>query len=483
MKQIWKNLSATYKILITMLLFVMLIQLTTLLYIWKVESKVLLEKERQNLIYQLNINAKLLLNHMHSLHKELEFLATLEVMDDIVVHDIDKRITTLLQKKSKDLKEGIILVAKDNNQTLIASSQPSYYTLKDFFIFSVPVYASFDSKKRLGSLQLLYPLKNFKTLKIDNPHQMLWIENENVKHNLEKEKKIVVSQKLEGYLKGKNLFLAYEKAYALQSLQEIEKILLFAFLLSLCSLLFVVWLLSKKQMKLLEHTQEILELKRTFLSTMSHELRTPLGSILTLTQQLMINPTINDDDIESLRGIERASSHLLSMINNLLQLSKLESNVMLVKKEKVEVKALIEEMLELVEPLIDEKNLLLNKRFEVNKLEIITDLNLFRQVVMNLFSNAIKFTEKGNITIRLHREENNYVLTVIDTGIGIEKEKQLSLFSEFYQAHNESHNIKHSTGLGLALSQKVAKLINGKIEIESRGKEQGVKATFRFTSL
>ncbi|RUM74939.1 MAG: hypothetical protein DSZ11_03170 [Sulfurovum sp.] len=137
----------------------------------------------------------------------------------------------------------------------------------------------------------------------------------------------------------------------------------------------------------------------------------------------------------------------------------------------------------MVEPLIDEKNLILQTVFEVNKLEIVTDLNLFRQVVMNLFSNAIKFTEKGSITVKLHRNEKSYILTVVDTGIGIGKEKQVALFSEFYQAHNESHNIKHSTGLGLALSQKVAKLIKGEIEIESKGKQQGVKASFRFISL
>jgi len=319
MKNAWKNLSQTYKILLTMLLFVMLIQLTTLLYIWKVESKVLLEQERQNLVYQLNINAKLLVSHMENLQKELEFLATLEVMDDMVVHDVDKRIAVLLKKKSNDLEEGIVLLAEDNNKTI--SSSQSDYVLEDFLKFSVPLCASFNPKKKLGSLQLLYPLKNFKKLKTDNPHQILLLEDEGYDVPLlNQEKNIVVSQKLQGHLKNKILFLAYEKAYALQTLQEIEKILLLAFLLSLCSLLFVVWRLSKKQMKLLEHTQEILELKRTFLSTMSHELRTPLGSILTLTQQLMVSPTINDDEVESLKGIEHASEHLLGMINNLLQL-------------------------------------------------------------------------------------------------------------------------------------------------------------------
>jgi len=480
MKNGWKNLSQTYKILITMLLFVMLIQLSTLLYIWKVESKVLLEQERQNLVYQLNINAKLLVSHMESLQKELEFLATLEVMDDMVVHDVDKRIAVLLKKKSNDLEEGIVLVAQ-NNKKIVTSSQSTYES-KDFLEFSVPVYASFNPQKRLGSLQLLYPLKNFKTLKTDNPHQRLWIGLEGYEyHLLEVEKNIVVSQKLKGQLKGNMLFLAYEKAYALQTLKEIEKILFFAFLLSLCSLLFVVWLLSKKQINILEHTQEVLALKRTFLSTMSHELRTPLGSILNLTQHLMVSPKIGDEEVEMLRRVENSSEHLLEMINNLLQLSKLESNMMVVKKKRVNVVLLIEEMLEIVEPLIDAKDLILIKNISIEKKSLQTDIHLFKQVVLNLLSNAIKFTEKGSINISLSKMDDNFILKIKDTGIGIEKEQQYSLFSEFYQAH--SKEIKHSSGLGLALSQKVAKIINAEIKIESQGLNHGVEAILYFKSL
>jgi len=480
MKYAWKNLSQTYKILITMLLFVMLIQLSTLLYIWKVESKVLLEQERQNLIYQLNINAKLLVSHMESLQKELEFLATLEVMDDMVVHDVDKRIAVLLKKKSNDLEEGIVLVSQ-NNKKIVSSSQ-STYELKDFLEFSVPVYASFNPQKRLGLLQLLYPLKNFKKLKTDNPHQRLWIGLEGYEyHLLEVEKNIVVSQKLKGQLKGNMLFLAYEKAYALQTLKEIEKILFFVFLLSLCSLLFVVWLLSKKQINILEHTQEVLALKRTFLSTMSHELRTPLGSILNLTQHLMVSPKIGDEEVEMLRRVENSSEHLLEMINNLLQLSKLESNMMVVKKKTVNVVLLIEEMLEIVEPLIDAKDLILIKNISIEKKSLQTDIHLFKQVVLNLLSNAIKFTEKGSINISLSKMDDNFILKIKDTGIGIEKEQQYSLFSEFYQAH--SKEIKHSSGLGLALSQKVAKIINAEIKIESQGLNHGVEAILYFKSL
>jgi len=166
----------------------------------------------------------------------------------------------------------------------------------------------------------------------------------------------------------------------------------------------------------------------------------------------------------------------------LLQLSKLESNTMQINKEFVDIRVLLEEIIEIVEPLIDEKNLILKKEFFSSRKIIITDVNIFRQVLINLLSNAIKFTNEGKISITLQEGKNFIELSVIDSGIGIDKEKQTLLFSEFYQAHMGENDIKHSTGLGLALSQKMAKLINGKITIESEGKGKGTKAIFRFSS-
>lgn len=480
---LWKNLSDTYKIVVFMLLLIMTIKLGTLLYIWKFESEVLLEKERTNLSYELYKEAQGLEDSFSVLEKELKFLSTLEIMDDILANDVDKRINILLQKKANDLDEGIILLALKKEQ--IVSSSKRNYNKKDFFIFKTAIYASFNKKKKIGQLLLLYPFENLKTLKILNPHQHLWLKASFLKEEnpaVAMEKNIIVSTKLQGLLKGETLFLSYEKEYAFKSLREIEKILFFSFIISLFLLLFVVWVLSKRQVKILEHTQEVLALKRTFLSTMSHELRTPLGSILNLTQHLMVSSNVKENEVEMLGRIENASEHLLGMINNLLQLSKLESNAMLIQKEKVNILAVIEEMLELVEPLIDEKNLVLKREFEVEELAIETDLNLFKQVLMNLLSNAVKFTEEGSISIKLRASNGQYSLSVIDTGMGIEKQKQKELFSEFYQAHMGSTDIKHSTGLGLALSQKVAKLINGKIEIYSEGKNKGVKATFTFSS-
>ena len=466
-----------------MLLFIMLIQLSTLVYIWKYESKILLDKERKNLTYQLNVNCKRLETYMSRLQKELEFLSVLEVMDDIVVNDIDKRITVLLEKKAKDLSENIILEAFNRDKCVASSNQ--HYDSKKFLKFKVAVYTSFNRKKEIGYLSLLYPFKNLTKLSTDNPYQTLWLNpSEKFKTALfeattpNSKSSIVVSTLLNGKLKKWRLSLSYKKEYALESIKEIEKILLFAFALSVLLLLFVVWVLSKKQIEILEHTQEVLALKRTFLSTMSHELRTPLGSILNLTQHLMVSPRVGDDEVEMLGRIENSSEHLLEMINNLLQLSKLESNSMHVTKEEIDILLLIEDMIELVEPLIDEKGLELKKDIRVEENRVSTDINLFKQVIINLLSNAIKYTEKGEITVTLIQKNEQFEFSVTDTGIGIAKEKQHSLFLEFYQAHTKE--IKHSSGLGLALSQKVAKLIGGEIFIESEGVGFGTKGIFKF---
>lgn len=464
-----------------MLIFIIVIQLSTLIYIWKYESEILIEKERKSLEYKLNVHSERLESEMNRLQKELEFLSILEVMDDIVVNDIDKRIKILLNKKARDLSKGIIIQAFNQN-ICIASSKHNNIKLKEFLEFNLPIYASFDRKKKIGHVSLLYPLKNFTKLSTDNPYQNLWLKapkNFNIKPlNHNNRNNIIVSSLLKGKLDNWRLFLSYKKKYALESIQEVEKILLFAFILSLFLLLFVVWILSKRQIRILENTQEILALKRTFLSTISHELRTPLGSILNLIQHLMVSPKMGDNEIEMLVRIENSSQHLLEMINNLLQLSKLESKSMPVTIEEININLVIKEIIEIVEPLIDDKELIFKKTLLQEDLTIKTDLNIFKQIIINLLSNAIKFTEHGKIEVTLIQKDTIFIFEVIDTGIGISKEKQSSLFSEFYQAHTKE--IKHSSGLGLALSQKMAKLIKGDITIQSKGVGFGVRARFTF---
>ena len=174
MKKLWQNLSETYKIFTLMLLLIVTIQLSTLLYVWRVESKVLLDKERQTLSSQLSIQRQLLEQHLLNLQKRLDFLATLEVMDDILVKDVDKRITLLLEKKAKELSENIVILAKDIHQKTVAFSKREAFS-KEHLTFKVSVYASFDGKKKIGTLWLLYPYENLVNLKVAHPHQRLWL--------------------------------------------------------------------------------------------------------------------------------------------------------------------------------------------------------------------------------------------------------------------------------------------------------------------
>jgi len=485
MKKLWKNLSETYKIFTLMLLFIVGVQLSTLLYVWRVESKVLLDKERQTLSSQLSIQAQLLEQHLLNLQKRLDFLATLEVMDDILVKDVDKRIKILLEKKAKELSENIVILAKDIHKKTIASSTRKEFS-KQHLTFKVSVYASFNNKKKIGTLWLLYPYENLINLKVAHQHQKLWLtppfKNDFFKIPTQEES-ISVSQTLQGVLGKWKLSLSYEKNHALTTLHEIESILLIGFLLSLLILLYIIFTLSKRQINILENTQEVLELKRTFLSTMSHELRTPLGSVLNLTQHLMVNPKMREEELGILSKIENASEHLLEMINNLLQLSKLESKSMPIVTTSINLNSLINEMVELVEPLIEEKELELKLQLPSEIYYLQNDEQIIKQIIINLLSNAIKYTNEGNIIITLHQEKEHYIFSVTDTGIGIAKERQAQLFSEFYQAHNGKKEIKHSCGLGLALSQKMAKLIGGEICIESEGVGKGCRATVKIVSL
>jgi signal transduction histidine kinase len=240
--------------------------------------------------------------------------------------------------------------------------------------------------------------------------------------------------------------------------------------------------LQLEHIHLLADTKEALEAKSTFLSTMSHELRTPLGSILNLTQHLTLMPGIDEEARRMLGAIETSAQHLLAMINNILQLSKLESNSIVVHKEPVDLTELMHEIFEITEPLITDKEIALIKDIACEGVTIQTDANLLKQVIINLLSNAIKFTEKGTIEVSLRRHGDHYRFSVRDTGIGIAKSRQKHLFQLFYQAHSETEKIPDSSGLGLALSQKVAALLGGKITIRSEGIGHGTTAIFTFTS-
>ncbi len=491
-KAVWQKLPVAYKLFLLVVLFLALVEAFSLLFLWHYESKVLLQKEEKNLSLALDNHYQRLYTHLEHLRREVGFLASLEVMDDIVAKDIDKRIASLLEHKAHDLGEQILLVVTDLKKTVTIAPQrllglPLDTFLKHYLLFHTPVFASFDPGKQLGNLVLLYPLENLQHLKTDSPFQKLWLEPPKPMENFKVYKPtnaLVATKTFHEILPDWKLHLSYDKTAALHTLKDIGKVQLYTYITAILLLSLIIWFFSKRLtsplLELLKSSQQALEAKSMFLSTISHELRTPLGSILNLTQHLTLSLDTTPETRKMLNGIETSAQHLLSMINNILQLSKLEANSIHVRITNVSLPDTIEEICEIMEPLIEEKKLSFNKNIEITQEYLITDPNLLKQVMINLLSNAVKFTDSGQISLTLRQYGKSYRFTVQDTGIGIPKALQKQLFTPFFQANRE--RVREGTGLGLSLSQKVAKLLGGKIVIHSKGNNMGTEAIFIFKS-
>jgi signal transduction histidine kinase len=225
--------------------------------------------------------------------------------------------------------------------------------------------------------------------------------------------------------------------------------------------------------------------KSSFLANMSHEIRTPMNAIIGMTT---IAKGSNEPERKDycLDKIESASAHLLGVINDILDMSKIEEDKFELSYTEFELSAMIQRVVNIFEFRLGEKK----QKLTVNTADdlpqkIIMDDQRLSQVITNLMGNAVKFTpEGGNITLsvrRLEDEEPNYCtleITVRDTGIGIPKEQQSKLFASFVQVDSSIGRKFGGTGLGLAISKKIVELMNGKIWIES---EMGEGASFIFT--
>ncbi len=214
--------------------------------------------------------------------------------------------------------------------------------------------------------------------------------------------------------------------------------------------------------------------KSRFIANMSHELRTPLNAIIGYSE--MLEEEAEDlgeySMTQDLHKIRSAGSHLLGLINDILDLSKLEAGKMTLYLEWFQVEQLLHEVSSTVQPLI-EKN---HNEFKLDIVckpgEIYTDLTKLRQILFNLLSNASKFTQNGEIRLRVDRKiladkSETLLLEVKDNGIGMSAEQQAKLFQAFVQADESTTRKYGGTGLGLAISQKFVHLLGGKIRIES----------------
>ncbi|MDM8535338.1 response regulator [Desulfobacterales bacterium HSG17] len=222
--------------------------------------------------------------------------------------------------------------------------------------------------------------------------------------------------------------------------------------------------------------EEADRLKSEFLSNMSHELRTPLNSVLALSQLMISRGTGKNPEQESeyLRVIERNGRNLLSLINDILDLSKIEAGRMDLFLTDFSPYQVIADALETIAPLADEKNLIIKKDIEKD-LVIHSDEDKLHQIILNIISNAVKFTEKGSIEVKVRKFEKTISFIVRDTGIGIPELELRHIFDEFRQVDGSTTRAFEGTGLGLAICQKLAGLLKGEIIAES---EVGNGSTF-----
>ncbi|MGB5541737.1 MAG: ATP-binding protein [Gammaproteobacteria bacterium] len=217
--------------------------------------------------------------------------------------------------------------------------------------------------------------------------------------------------------------------------------------------------------------------KSEFLANVSHELRTPLNSILLLSKMLAegdVRQQLTAEQVHQARVIHNAGTDLRALIDNILDLSRIEARHMTLIAEPVSLRAVIDSVLDLMKPQLDEKRLRLVTEFDAQAPSSInTDSEKLRQILINFLSNAVKFTTQGTVTVRLAQgPEHDGVrypvcISVTDTGIGIAAEKLELVFEAFRQADGSTSRRFGGTGLGLAISRELAWLMGGEILVES----------------
>ena len=242
--------------------------------------------------------------------------------------------------------------------------------------------------------------------------------------------------------------------------------------------------LSTSNVRLMEASR----LKSQFLANMSHELRTPLNSIIGFSKVLLnrLDGDLNERQEAYVKSVHNSSRHLLELINGILDFSRIEAGKFEMRPEKINLYDIVEECIESSLPLVRDKRVKLEKDVPVDLPPIYADRTRVKQVLLNLVSNAIKFTAAGRVLVQVRRESECFHVSVADTGIGISPDKQqiispgdlARLFEPFQRLDNPLAQQADGTGLGLAISKKFVELHRGRIWAESR-ESQG--STFHFT--
>lgn len=402
-----------------------------------------------------------------------------ELYDELIDLRYRQLINEAMSKISGNVKDIVIPADSDS----VAATKQGFFK------------RLFSSGKRMRELEekaiLLDSLNELQTQKLssikktvtaaqENEVKQISILSEKELHLLEQDKVLKEQlqeqvNNLEGKIRINNEIQSQKVVYdSRQQMQTVMAVTLFASVFILLLSIIILTGISRANRykteleKAKAKSEQLAKFKEDFLASMSHEIRTPLSAITGFTKRLL-NTSATTEQKQYIRTIDMAGDHLLNIVNDVLDLSRIETGKLQLKNENFSVAALVNDVYSMLAQKASEKHI----NFTADTTAVIRDVVegdplRLRQILINIVANAIKFTNEGTVHLQVFKsEQNKYSFKVSDTGIGIPEEKLQRIFNPYEQADNIEKNYG-GTGLGLAITGKIVELLYGDIAIESR---------------